>query len=95
MHILALAILLAVPSGTWYEHYDRALRLITEGQGATARDELQAALALRSRLGQQPLLSLSGISSYLNPCSLELRRLRLEAQAPEHVVTQRLCGITQ
>ena len=49
MHILVLAILLAVPSGTWYEHYDRALRLITEGQGATARDELQAALALRSK----------------------------------------------
>jgi hypothetical protein len=49
MHILALAILLAVPSGTWYEHYDRALRLITNGQGAAARDELEAALALRGK----------------------------------------------
>jgi hypothetical protein len=49
MHILALAILLAVPSGTWYEHYDRALRLIADGQGAGARDELQAALALRGK----------------------------------------------
>lgn len=49
MHtILAVALLLATPSGTWYEHYARAVRLIEQGQGAAARDELQAAFALRN-----------------------------------------------
>ena len=49
MHtILAVVLLLATPSGTWYEHYDRGLRLIEQGQGAAARDELKAALALRN-----------------------------------------------
>src|SRR5437763_2968305 len=48
MHIL-FAILLAIPSGTWYEHYDRGLRLIQQGDGAAAREELQAAYALRTK----------------------------------------------
>ena len=39
MHtILAVVLLLATPSGTWYEHYDRGLRLIEQGQGAAAID---------------------------------------------------------
>lgn len=46
--ILTVALLLATPSGTWYEHYDRGLRLIEQGDGAAARDELQAAFALRN-----------------------------------------------
>lgn len=45
--ILALVLWLASPSLTWYEHYDRGLRLIEQGQGAAARDELKAALAER------------------------------------------------
>jgi tetratricopeptide (TPR) repeat protein len=50
MHtLLAVVLLFATSSGTWYEHYDRGLRLIEQGQGAAARDELQAALALRSK----------------------------------------------
>jgi tetratricopeptide (TPR) repeat protein len=48
MHFL-LAVFLAVTSGTWYEHYDRGLRLIADGNGAAAREELQAALALRNK----------------------------------------------
>src|SRR5438067_1923110 len=54
MHtILAVALLLATPAGTWFEHYDRALRLIEQGQGAPARDELNAAFALRNTEGLQ------------------------------------------
>ncbi len=49
MHtILAALLILATPSATWYEHYDRGLRMIEQGQGAAARDELKAALALRN-----------------------------------------------
>ena len=49
MHtIFAVVLLLATPSGTWYEHYDRGLRLIEQGQAAAARNELQAAFALRN-----------------------------------------------
>ena len=54
MHtILAVILLLATPAGTWYEHYDRALRLIEQGQGPAAREELQAAFALRNTEGLQ------------------------------------------
>src|SRR6266550_4652398 len=54
MHaILTVVLLLATPAGTWFEHYDRALRLIEQGQGAPARDELKAAFALRSAEGLQ------------------------------------------
>src|SRR5881409_4059670 len=49
MHILLLSILLTTPSGTWYEHYDRGLRLIQDGQATAARAELEAAYALRSK----------------------------------------------
>jgi len=51
-----LAILLATaPQGTWYEHYERGVRLIEKGQAAAARPELEAALALRDKEGlQQP-----------------------------------------
>ncbi len=50
MHTLLMLILLsATPTTTWYEHYERGLRLIEQGQAAAARDELQAALVLRDR----------------------------------------------
>lgn len=49
MYILLLAILLSTPTGTWYEHYDRGLRLIQDGQATAARAELEAAYALRSK----------------------------------------------
>src|SRR5260370_26221781 len=49
MRILLLAVLLSTSSGTWYEHYDRGLRLIQDGQATAARAELEAAYALRSK----------------------------------------------
>jgi tetratricopeptide (TPR) repeat protein len=49
MQVIALVIMLAVPAGTWYEHYDRGLRLIQDGQAAAARAELEAAYAQRSK----------------------------------------------
>lgn len=48
MHII-LALLLAIPTGTWFEHYERGLRSIQQGDGATARRELEAAYALRTK----------------------------------------------
>lgn len=48
MHtLLALVLWLATPTLPWYEHYDRGLRLIEQGKGAAAREELNAALAER------------------------------------------------
>ncbi len=48
MHtILAVVLLFATPADTWYEHYERGVRLIEQGQGPAARAELEAALALR------------------------------------------------
>ncbi len=49
MHGLLLAVLLATSPTTWYEHYERGLRLIQEGNGVAARDELQSAFAMRSK----------------------------------------------
>jgi len=49
MHGLLLAVLLATSPSTWYEHYERGLRLIQEGNGVAARDELQSAFAMRSK----------------------------------------------
>lgn len=47
--LFAVILLLATPSGTWFEHYDRGLRLINQGDAAAARTELQSALALRGK----------------------------------------------
>jgi tetratricopeptide (TPR) repeat protein len=47
--ILAMVLLFATPSGTWFEHYERGVRLISQGQAAEARGELEAALALRGK----------------------------------------------
>jgi len=48
MHaILALLLLFATPTPTWYEQYERGLRLIEQGQAAAAREALEAAVALR------------------------------------------------
>src|SRR5437773_12513677 len=48
MHFI-LTLLLAIPTGTWFEHYERGLRSIQQGDGATARRELEAAYALRTK----------------------------------------------
>ncbi len=49
-----LLLLLAVPAqGTWYEHYERGIRMIEQGQAAAARPELEAALTLRDKEGLQ------------------------------------------
>jgi hypothetical protein len=50
MHaIFAVILLLATPTDTWYDHYERGLRFIEQGNGAGARTELEAALALRNK----------------------------------------------
>jgi len=47
-----LLLLLAVPTqGAWYEHYERGIHLIEQGQAAAAKPELEAALALRDKEG--------------------------------------------
>ena len=52
---LILAVLLAAGSaqGTWYEHYEKGVRLIGDGHGAEARAELEAAIAQRGAEGLQ------------------------------------------
>jgi tetratricopeptide (TPR) repeat protein len=47
--LLAVALLLAISPGTWSEHYERGLRLIQQGDGPAALEELQAAYAQRSK----------------------------------------------
>src|SRR5260370_12841522 len=49
MRILLLAVLLSTSSGTWYEHYDRGLRLIRDGQATAAGAEVEAAYAIQSK----------------------------------------------
>src|ERR1700730_16292795 len=49
MQVLLMVVLLATSPGTWYEHYDRGLRLIQQGQAAEARTELDAAYALLNK----------------------------------------------
>lgn len=47
MHLMMVLLLSVLPADTWYQHYDRGLRLIEQGQAAAARQELEAALAAR------------------------------------------------
>ena len=52
--VLALLVLAATPqSATWYESYERGVRLIEQGQAAAAKPHLAAALAARAKEGVQ------------------------------------------
>src|SRR2546423_14454703 len=53
MLTLIFSLLLATASNGWFEHYDRGLRLIEQGDGAGARTELQAAIVARPKEGLQ------------------------------------------
>lgn len=46
-------ILASLLGATWFDHYERGVRLIEQGQAAAARPELEAALALRGKEGLQ------------------------------------------
>jgi tetratricopeptide (TPR) repeat protein len=53
--IVAIALLAATPppGGPWYEHYERGVRLISQGQASAALPELQSAASIRSKEGLQ------------------------------------------
>ncbi|HWW61717.1 MAG TPA: hypothetical protein VN181_10155 [Thermoanaerobaculia bacterium] len=51
--MLALLVATLLSQATWYDHYERGVRLIEEGQAAAARPELEAALKLREKEGLQ------------------------------------------
>ncbi len=53
MLALILPLLFATAPGSWYDHYERGVRLIEQGDGAAARAELEAALAARPKEGLQ------------------------------------------
>ena len=53
MFSLIFSLFLATASNNWYDHYERGLRLIEQGDGAGARTELQAAIAARPKEGLQ------------------------------------------
>lgn len=53
IQFLLAFLLAATPSATWYDHYERGVRLIEQGQAAAARPELEAALAARGDEGVQ------------------------------------------
>lgn len=50
---LIVSLFFATASGTWYDHYERGVRLIEQGQAAAARAELESALAARPKEGLQ------------------------------------------
>jgi hypothetical protein len=53
--LIAVLLLAAVPAGAaeWYEHYEKGVRLIEQGQAEPARAALEAALAARAAEGVQ------------------------------------------
>jgi glucose/arabinose dehydrogenase len=51
--ILAILLATAGAQSTWYDHYEKGVRLIGDGKGAEARAELEAAVALRGSDGLQ------------------------------------------
>jgi hypothetical protein len=53
MLALIVSLFLATASDSWYDHYERGVHLIEQGQAAAARTELQAALAARPAEGLQ------------------------------------------
>jgi tetratricopeptide (TPR) repeat protein len=54
-YALALCLLAApaVPAANWYEHYEKGVRLIEQGDAAAAKASLEAALAARAQEGLQ------------------------------------------
>ncbi len=51
--ILLLAASPLTAATTWYDHYERGVRLIEQGKAAEAKTELESALALRAEEGVQ------------------------------------------
>ncbi len=54
-HLFAVLLLAAVPAraAEWYEHYEKGVRLIEQGQAEAAKQSLEAALGERSAEGLQ------------------------------------------
>ena len=55
-NFIAVLLLAASPlaaATTWYDHYERGVRLIEQGRAAEAKTELESALALRAEEGVQ------------------------------------------
>ena len=53
MFALILSLLLATASDSWFDHYERGVRLIEQGNASAARAELAAAIAVRPTEGLQ------------------------------------------
>jgi tetratricopeptide (TPR) repeat protein len=55
MFAMMIAAMLAAgaPQGVWYEHYEKGVRLIEQGQASAARAELESSLALHDAEGLQ------------------------------------------
>jgi len=51
--IFAVVLFFATSSASWYEHYERGVRFIEQGNAAAARTELEAALAAHPAEGLQ------------------------------------------
>jgi tetratricopeptide (TPR) repeat protein len=51
--LLALLLAAGTPQSTWYDHYEKGVRMIADGHGAEARAELEAAIAQRGAEGLQ------------------------------------------
>jgi tetratricopeptide (TPR) repeat protein len=65
--MIALLLLAAVPAGAaeWYEHYEKGVRLIEQGQGEVAKASLEAALDARGAEGVQLPTSPQNYIDYL------------------------------
>jgi tetratricopeptide (TPR) repeat protein len=63
--ILALVLVAATQQLPWYEHYEKGVRLIEQGQAAAAKPELEAALAKRAKEGVQLPTSKQQYMDYL------------------------------
>lgn len=53
MAVLLLAIATTAPAATWYEHYEKGVRAVEQGQAAEAKSAFEAALAARAEEGVQ------------------------------------------
>ena len=51
--IVAVLLATTATEPTWYEHYERGVRLVAQGQAAAARTEIQTALTMHDREGLQ------------------------------------------
>jgi hypothetical protein len=63
--ILAVALFVATPIATWYDHYERGVRFIEQGNAAAARTELEAALAAHPAEGLQLVTAPMQYTDYL------------------------------